>query len=104
MRELDTSSQQYYIQETEEFVTANKLVINKNKNKYMIFCKSRKWDFPPELTFKDGTPIEYIGETKLVGLVLTEDLKYTAYICKRAREKLLILRRMLKVKLNISQM
>ena len=48
----------YYIKDTEEFVNKNKLVINKKKTKVMIFNKSRKWDFPPELSFSDGTPIE----------------------------------------------
>ena len=40
--------------------------INKTKTKAMIFNKSRKWDFPPELEFKDGTKIEVISETKLL--------------------------------------
>ena len=73
----------------------------------MIFNKSRKWDFPPELSFSDGAPIDYIGETKLVGIILSEDLKWeknTFYICKKAREKLWILRRMLKLQLDIYKM
>ena len=80
----------YYIKDTEEFVNTNKLVINKKKTKVMIFNKSRKWDFPPELSFSDGTPIEYIGETKLVGIILSEDLKWeknTFYICKKSQRK-----------------
>ena len=103
----DNNMLQYYISETEQFVSENKMVINKDKTKVISFTKSRKWDFPPELHFADGTPIEYVSETKLVGVVLSQDLKWnknTSYICQKARSKLWILRRLLKVELDIHQM
>ena len=78
-----------------------------NHSKVISFTKSRKWDFPPEVHFSDGTPIEYISETKLVGVIVSEDLKWhknTAYICGKARSKLWILRRLLKVNLDLHQM
>ena len=83
------------------------MVINKDKTKVISFTKSRKWDFPPEVHFSDGTTIEYISETKLVGVIVNENLKWhknTAYICGKARSKLWILRRLLKVDLDIHQM
>ena len=67
---------QYYIEDTEHFVQENKRVINKKKTKIISFTKSRKWDLPPEVNFSDGTQIEYISETKLVGLVLSEVLRW----------------------------
>ena len=73
----------------------------------MIFNKSRNWDFPPELHFSNGTQILCISETKLVGVILSEDLRWeknTLYICQKAREKLWILRRMSKLDLNLNQM
>ena len=103
----DNNMLQYYISDTEQFVSENKMVINKDKTKVISFTKSRKWDFPPELHFADGTPIEYVSETKLVGVVLSQDLKWnknTSYICQKARSKLWILRRLLKVELDINQM
>ena len=72
-----------------------------------IFTKSRKWDFPPEVKFLDGTMIEYITETRLLGVVVSEDLRWaknTAYICTKAREKLWILRRLLGFNLDKYQM
>ena len=66
----------------------------------MNFTKSRKFDFPPELTFSDGTEILCSRETKLVGVILTENLSWqrnTDYICQKARQKLWILRRFLKL-------
>ena len=98
---------QLYINDTEDFVGENKMVINKKKTKVISFSKSRKWAFPPELHFSDGTPIEYISETRLVGVVVSQDLKWfknTAYICQKARQRLWILRRMLKLDLDIYQM
>jgi hypothetical protein len=52
-------------------------------------------------------PMECVPETHLVGIVVSQDLKwfkYTAYICDKARSKLWILRRMLKMNLNIYQL
>ena len=67
---------QYYIEDTEDFVTENKMLINKTKTKSITFNKSRDWNFPPEVYFKDGNQIEYVSEIKLVGVILTEDLKW----------------------------
>lgn len=74
---------QYFLKDTEEFVAENNLVINKQKTKVMLFNKSRKWDFPPQLQFNDDTPLEYISETKLVGVILSDNLSWhnnTLYI------------------------
>ena len=98
---------QYYIQDTESFVKDNKMIINKKKTKVISFTKSRKWDFPPELEFADGTLIEYIPETKLVGVILSENLRWhknTFYICQKARQKNWMLRRMVKLGLETSTM
>ena len=98
---------QFYVKDTENFVSSNNMTINKQKTKVICFSKSRKWAFPPELHFSDGTPIEYISDTRLVGVVLSQDLKWfknTDYICQKARSKLCILRRLLKLDLDIHQM
>ena len=63
---------QYYVRDTEQFALENKLVINKQKTKIISFTKSRKWDFPPEVTFSDGTMIEYLSEIKLLGVVVSQ--------------------------------
>ena len=98
---------QLYVKDTENFVRDNRMVINKKKTKVISFSKSRKWAFPPELSFSDGTPIDYVSDTRLVGVVVSQDLKWfknTAYICQKARNKLWILRRMLKLDLDVYQM
>ena len=37
--------------------------INENKSKVMLFNKSKKYDFPPEFSFKDGEILECLEET-----------------------------------------
>ena len=69
--------------------------------------KSRKWDFSPELQFKDGTQLECIPDTKLLCVVVSQDLKWhknTAYVCQKARQKLWILRRLQNFDLNTYQL
>ena len=98
---------QYFIADTEEFVAENQMTLNKKKTKVMSFTKSRKWDFPPELQFKDGTQLECIPDTKLLGVVVSQDLKWhknTAYVCQKARQKLWILRRLQNFDLNTYQL
>ena len=98
---------QFYLSDAEIFFNQNKLKINKHKTQVMLFNKSRKWDFHPELHFSDGTALEVISEIKLVGVVLSDDLswhKNTQFICDKARIKLWILRRMLNLDLNHDQL
>ena len=37
--------------------------INEKKSKVMIFNTSKKFDFPPEMSFKSGEVLEYVEET-----------------------------------------
>ena len=72
----------------------------------MIFNKSRKSDFPPELKFTDGTKLEVISQIKLVGLIISDNLSWhenTLYICRKARTKLWIIRRMKSLSLSHEQ-
>ena len=44
--------------------------INPSKSKIMIFNKSRKYDFPPEMAFQDGNILECVEDAKLLGLYI----------------------------------
>ena len=94
---------QFYITDAEKFMIKNKLVVNQKKTNVLNFTNSRKWSFPPEVKFTDGTLIECVRETKLVGVVLSDDLswhKNTKFICQKARRKIWILRRMVELDLD----
>ena len=98
---------QYYLNDTEKFPMENKMKINKKKTQVMIFNKSRKFDFPPEIQFEDGTKLEVTSEIKLVGLIVSDNLswhKNTLFICQKARTRLWILRRMKCLSLSYEQM
>ena len=95
---------QYYLEDTESFAIENKMQINSKKTKVISFNKSRKFDFPIEVYLSNMKHLEVIPETKLLGVIISDDLRWqknTDYICQRAREKLWVLRRMLKVKLDL---
>ena len=68
---------QFYINDTEKFLEQNKMVLNRNKTNVMSFSKSRKWDFPPELTFRNGEKLQCISETKLVRVIVSHDLRWS---------------------------
>ena len=94
---------QAYLKDTQRYAIENKMIINKKKTQVMIFNKSRKCDFPPKIKFDDGEQLEVIPETKLLGVIISEDLSWhrnTNYICKQAREKLWILRGMINLNLG----
>ena len=63
----------------------NKMMLNAEKSKFMIFNRAQA-DFNTRLSL-NGKNLEQISVVKLLGIILTEDLKYeenTNYICKRA--------------------
>ena len=53
---------QHFILETHQYANSNNMIINKDKTNLMLFSKSRKYDFPPEVHFNDGTKLEAVSE------------------------------------------
>jgi hypothetical protein len=80
------------------FATNKLLKIKEKKTQVMKFNFTRSHDFPPELNIEGfNDQLEVINETKLLGVVLSNDLKWEAntdYICTRAYKKMWTLRRM----------
>ena len=86
------------------FASSKLLKIKEKKSNVMKFNFSRNYDFPPELVISGfNDQLEVIRETKLLGIILTDDLKWAAntdYICKKAYKKMWSLRRMKKLDLE----
>ena len=82
----------------ESYTNKKQLRIKERKTEVMKFNFSNNFDFPPEIRipgFKDI--VQVTSETKLLGVMMTEDLKWeanTLYICAKAFKKMWILRRM----------
>jgi hypothetical protein len=52
---------------------------------------------PPELSFSDGINLEYVPHIKLVGVMVSDDLRWqknTQYICQKNMQRMWTLRRM----------
>ena len=78
--------------------------INEKKTKIMLINMAKKYAFPPEVSFEDGKNLECISEMKLVGVVISSDLKWaknTNYICKKAMKKMWIIRRLKNIDFNM---
>ena len=83
---------QYYLDDTEKFAVENKMKINPRKTKVLSFNKSRKFDFPPEVSMSGNQILEVVSEIKLVGVTVNHDLRWqknTDYICQKATEKIM---------------
>ena len=103
----DNNLLQFYLNDTELFASQNDMKINRDKSNIMLFNPSRKYDFPPEMNFSDGKYLDVVSQTKLVGVVISNDLKWqhnTDYITKKAMQKIWILRRMKKLGMSDSFM
>ena len=82
--------------QTVKYADENDMKINFQKTKLMIFNNSKNFDFMPHLCVEDSE-IEVVEESKLLGLIIRSDLKWTSntdFIVKKAFHKLWILRRL----------
>ena len=71
--------------------------INTSKSNIMIFNKAKNFDFQPEYAFRNGQTLSVIEETRLLGIQLRTDLRWSSNvksIYKRAMSKMWLLRRM----------
>ena len=98
---------QSYLEDFESFTISNKIKINKNKTKVMKFTRSRKLDFPLEVSFSDNMKLEFLTEVKLLGVMITSNLSWqsnTDYICEKAMKKMWLLRSMKKSGLSYKEL
>ena len=98
---------QNYIHDVENFTANNKMKINKKKTTVMKFTNSRKYDFPLEVQFADGSLLETTEVSKMLGVMICSNLKWkhnTNYICSKARRKVWLLRRLQPLGLSASEL
>ena len=94
----DDNPMQTELRALRDFATTNLMKIKEGKTSVMKFNFSRTRDFPPELKMEGfEEQLEVISQAKLLGIILTQDLKWAAntdYICKKAYKNMWTLRRM----------
>ena len=75
----------------------HQMKINSKKTMAILFNKSRKYDFLPQLTIDDSDPLEVVDNLKLLGVIVSSDLSWAANtrsMCAKAYSRLWILRRL----------
>ena len=88
----------------ENFSAANNLKINEAKSKIIYFNTARKFDFPPEFSFSSGEYLEVLDSYKLVGVVISKDLRWeenTQAIYMKSMKRMWLLRRLKQVDLEV---
>ena len=78
------------------YATVYKMKINEAKTKIMLFNCSTKRDFHPEIQL-EGKKLEVVQQMKLLGVVITSDLKWhenTKHITKKAFGRLWLMKRL----------
>ena len=81
---------------TEQYAEENRMKINYKKTKMILFNPGSVRDFHPRFSLSEND-IDLVEETKLLGVVLSSDLSWSAnteYIVTRATKKLWFLRRL----------
>ena len=101
----NTNELQTDLDNLKEFTDNNLMVINEKKTLIMKFNFRKSLDFPPIFNIDDGSMLNIVSETKILGIILSEDLKFNAhvkYMVARANKKVWNLRRMKILKLDTS--
>ena len=89
---------QDWLNRLNQWTKASKMKINETKTKTMIFNYSKKYQFTTELKIEDE-PIEVIDQTRLLGTIITSDLKWDANcknIIKKVNARMALLRKVSK--------
>ena len=92
----EDSKVQAQLYELTKYASDNEMKINRDKSKVMLFNTSYKNDFKPELTI-DGVLLEVVDKMKLLGVIITSDLKWkenTEFITKKAYSRLWLIKRL----------
>ena len=97
-QKLDPTKSKVYkqISEIQKYAMSNKMKLNLNKCKFMLFNPTNNYDFIPELE-AEGQSIETVGKMKILGMIVTDDLKWranTENMTKRAYNRLWIVKRL----------
>ena len=89
---IEDNHMQDQLNDLQAFAASKLLRIKEKKSNILKFNFSRNFDFPPELVISGfNDQLEVISETKLLGVMITSDLKWAAnteYICKKAFKKM----------------
>ena len=64
------------LQKFQKFALSNKLVVNRKKCYVMKFSRSKKYDFPAELTIGGSDMLEVKRKHRILGIIVQDDLRW----------------------------
>ena len=80
-----------------QYCETNKMRINSDKTKVVMFNTSRNYDFTPQLLLNTNTRLEVVEKFRLLGLIFQTNLSWqsnTDNICKNGYSRIWMLRRL----------
>ena len=86
---------QEYLTKIKQWTDKQKMILNEQKTKVMIFNYTENYQFGTRLEL-NGQNLDVVKQTKLLGVVITNDLKWdanTEYLVKRANKRMELLRK-----------
>ena len=101
----NTKSQEY-LDKIQNWTSQNKMLVNDEKCKYMIFNFTRKYQFSSRF-YLNNIKLEELSECRLLGVVLTNDLSFeknTESIVKSAYTRMIMLRKLSQFGISMSDM
>ena len=87
------------IEQLKKYAEDHGMKINEEKTKLMLFNKATSVDVLPQVEISEGNLIEVVDEMKLLGIMITSDLKWksnTNYMVARCYQKMWMLRNLKK--------
>ena len=97
---------QQYLEKLNRWSEDNKMMLNLDKTKTMIINFTDNYKFTTNLHLNDKN-IEVVSETKLLGVILSDDLKWSAntnYLVKKAFARMRMLHKLSEFNMSISEM
>ena len=96
---------QQYLDNLSKWTEENQMKLNVKKSKYMVINFTRNYQFSTRLVL-NGANLEEVKETKLLGLILRNDLKWhsnTEKLVKNAYKRMIILHNLTKFSLPLHE-
>ena len=87
---------QQHLDKISMWTDAMKMKLNTDKSKFMIINFTRNYQFNTRLSL-EGNPLKQVNETKLLGLVLSDNYKWqsnTSFIVRKAYKRMTILQKL----------